>query len=295
MKYLTPALISITIFTILPILYTIYISFTNYTIYSNGKIDFVGLSNFINVFTGPFKEVFIPVFVWTVLFAVISTIGCFSVGLGFAMILNNPNLKERGFYKGLLIIPWALPVTIAVISWQGLLNGSYGAINTLLLNINLIQEPIKFLSDPNFARVCIILVNIWLGFPYMMNVCSGALAAIPKTYYEAADMDGASKFQQFRKITLPSIAVTSFPLLITTFAFNFNNFNSAYLITSGGPAQVGTQFAGYTDILASTTYKLSTQFGRYDMASALSIILFVIVATLAYIQMKASRQFEEVK
>lgn len=292
-KYLAPALFSIIVFTIAPIIYTIYIAFTDYTMFSNGDVNIVGFSNFIDIFTGPFKDVFIPVLLWTIFFAVISTMGCFLLGLLLAIILSNKNMKESVIYKGLLIIPWALPVTVAILSWQGLLNGSYGSINTLLMNLHIIKEPIGWLTDPNIARASLILVNIWLGFPYMMNVCMGAIASIPETYFEAAKMDGASKWKQFTKITLPSIAITAYPLIISTFAFNFNNFNTAYLITQGGPARVGTQFAGYTDILASTNYKLSTQFGRYDIASALSIIIFIIVATISYTQMKASKQFEE--
>ncbi|MGL5478146.1 MAG: carbohydrate ABC transporter permease [Clostridium sp.] len=293
--YLMPALVSIGIFTILPILYTLYIAFTDYTMYSGGNTNFVGLSNFKDIFMGPFKDVFLPVFIWTLIFAILSTAGCFLLGLLLAVILSNKNMKESVIYKGILIIPWALPVTVAILSWQGLLNGSYGAINTLLLNLNLIKEPIGWLTDPNMARLSIILVNVWLGFPYMMNVCMGAIASIPETYFEAAKIDGASRWKQFIKITVPSIAVTAFPLVISSFAFNFNNFNTAYLITQGGPARVGSQFAGYTDILASTNYKLSTQFGRYDIASALSIIIFIIIATISYFQMKASKQFEEVE
>ncbi|MPQ44521.1 ABC transporter permease subunit [Clostridium tarantellae] len=293
--YLTPAIISIVIFTLFPILYTIYIAFTDYTIYSQGNVSFVGISNFIEVLTGPFKDVFFTVFGWTIAFATFSTLGTFILGLIIAILLNNPNIRERGIYKAILIIPWALPATVAILSWQGLLNGSYGAINNLLLNLNLILEPIPWLTDPIFAKAALILVNIWLGFPYMMNVCLGALSAIPETYYEAAEVDGANKFIQFIKITLPTIAKTAYPLIITTFAFNFNNFGSAYLITNGGPARVTTQFAGYTDILASVNYKLSTQFGRYDIASAISIIIFIILAVISYYQMKLSGQFEEVE
>ena len=267
MPYLLPAVISIIIFTIIPIVYTVVIAFTDYTMYSQGNIKFVGFANFIEVLTGPFKEVFLPVFGWNIIFAVVST----------------------------LIIPWALPATVAILSWQGLLNGSYGAINNLLLNLHLISNPIPWLTDPTWARVALIIVNIWLGFPYMMNVCLGALGAIPDSYYEAADVDGASKWLQFRKITLPSLAQISYPLLISSFAFNFNNFGSAFLITKGGPPRMATQFAGYTDILASVNYKLSTQFGRFEIASAISIIIFLILGTISYYQMKLSGQFEEVE
>ena len=295
MPYLLPAVISIIIFTIIPIVYTIVIAFTDYTMYSQGNIKFVGFANFIEVLTGPFKEVFLPVFGWNIIFAVVSTAGTFFLGLIVAMAVNNPNIKEKSVYRAILIIPWALPATVAILSWQGLLNGSYGAINNLLLNLHLISNPIPWLTDPTWARVALIIVNIWLGFPYMMNVCLGALGAIPDSYYEAADVDGASKWLQFRKITLPSLAQISYPLLISSIAFNFNNFGSAFLITKGGPPRMATQFAGYTDILASVNYKLSTQFGRFEIASAISIIIFLILGTISYYQMKLSGQFEEVE
>lgn len=295
MPYLLPALISIIIFTIIPIVYTVVIAFTDYTMYSQGHIKFVGFANFIEVLTGPFKEIFLPVFGWNIIFAVVSTAGTFFLGLIVAMAVNSPNIKEKSVYRAILIIPWALPATVAILSWQGLLNGSYGAINNLLLNLHLISNPIPWLTDPTWARVALIIVNIWLGFPYMMNVCLGALGAIPDSYYEAADVDGASKWLQFRKITLPSLAQISYPLLISSFAFNFNNFGSAFLITKGGPPRMSTQFAGYTDILASVNYKLSTQFGRFEIASAISIIIFLILGTISYYQMKLSGQFEEVE
>ncbi|MDZ5255006.1 sugar ABC transporter permease [Clostridium sp. LIBA-8841] len=293
--YLLPALISIIIFTIFPILYTVYISFTDYTMYSQGNIQFVGLANFVEVFTGPFKEIFFPVLGWNLVFAIASTLGTFFLGLIVAMAVNNPNLKEKAIYRAILIIPWALPATVAILSWKGLLNGSYGAINNLLMNMHIIADPIPWLTDPMWARVALIFVGIWLGFPYMMNVCLGALGAIPDSYYEAADVDGASKWLQFRKITLPSLAQTAYPLIISSFAFNFNNFGQAYLITNGNPPRMATQFAGYTDILASVNYKLSTQFGRFEIASAISIIIFILLATISYYQMKLSGQFEEVE
>lgn len=296
MPYLLPAMISILIFTVFPIIYTVCISFTNYTMFTpSGGVEFVGFDNFVEVITGPFSKVFFPVFLWTVIFAVVSTLATFFVGLFSAILLNNKNIKERGFYKAILVLPWALPATVAILSWQGLLNGSYGAINNALLNLHLIAEPIQWLTNPIWARIAIIMVSIWLGFPYMMNVCSGALAAIPKSYYEAAEVDGASKFIQFTKITLPSLAQTAYPLIISSFAFNFNNFGAAFLITQGGPARVSTQFAGYTDILASVNYKLSTQFGRYEIASTISILIFILIASISYFQMKKSGQFEEVE
>lgn len=292
--FLTPAFASILIFTILPIIYTVYISFTDYTMYKQGDINLVGFKNFVDVFNGPFKPIFFPVLGWTVVFATLSTLGTFLLGLILALLLNNSHMKEKNIYKAFLIIPWALPATIAVISWQGLLNGTYGAINNLLMSIHLISKPVPWLTDPFYARLALIIVNIWLGFPYMMNVCIGSIQSIPDVYYEAAEVDGAGRFTKFMKITLPSIAKTAYPLVISSFAFNFNNFSTAYLVTTGGPAREGTQFAGYTDILASVNYKLSINFGRYEIASAISIVIFIILAVLSYSQMKVSGQFEEV-
>ncbi|WP_243156475.1 sugar ABC transporter permease [Clostridium sp. C8-1-8] len=292
--YLLPALISIFALTFLPIVYTIYISLTDFTMYTQSNYHFVGIQNFIDVLTGPFKQVFLPVFGWTFSFALISTAGCFFVGLIIALVLSNKHMKEAFVYKSFLVIPWALPVTVAILSWQGLLNTDYGAINRVLINLHILSAPVQWLTNPWWARVAVIIVNIWLGFPYMMNICIGTISAISEDQYEAAEVDGASKFTQFVKITLPELARTAYPLLISSFAFNFNNFGSAFLLTEGLPARLDTQFAGYTDILSSTTYKLATQFGRYDIGSALSIIIFIIIAIISGTQMKMSGQFKEV-
>ncbi|OOM76021.1 maltose transport system permease protein MalF [Clostridium puniceum] len=292
--FLLPAMISIFVLSFLPVIYTIYIAFTDYTQYSKGVINFVGFSNFVEVFKGPFSQVFFPVFLWTCVYAVITTIGGFLLGLFMAILVNNENIKERGIYKAILVIPWALPGVVAVLSFQGLFNGSYGAINNLLISIKFISTPIPWLTNPLYSQIVVSAVTVWLGFPYMMNVSLGALQAIPKSYYEAADVDGANKFTQFWKITLPSIAQTAYPLVISSFAFNFNNFGTAFLITNGAPARAGSQFAGYTDILASVNYRLSMTFGRYEIASTISIIIFILLGTISFIQMKASGQFEEV-
>ncbi len=292
--YLSPALISIFILAFLPIVYTVYLAFTNYNLNHLNDFHLIGIDNFVSIFNGPFKSIFFPVFGWTIIFAVVGTFGSFAIGLFFSILLNNPNMKEATIYKGLLILPWALPATIATLAWQGLLDQKYGGINILLKSLHLINTGIPWLIDPFWARVGVCIATLWLGFPYMMNVCIGALSNIPDTYYEAADIDGATKFQKFTKITLPSITSSSLPLLISSFSFNFSNLGAAYFITKGLPAKVTTQFAGYTDILASTTYKLSTQYTRYDMGAAFSIILFVIIGTISFISFKLSGAFKEV-
>lgn len=291
--YLMPALISILVVTCLPIIYTVILSFTNYNMYHLTDYDFIGLKNYITVFTGSLKDVFFPVLGWTVCFAILSTLGSYSMGLLLAVLLNNKHMKEAKIYRALLIIPWALPSTIAILAWQGMLNESYGGINNLLHVLGVTQN-IPWLSDPFWARVGIIIVNIWLGFPYMMNVCLGGLQAIGTEYYEAAKIDGASRFQCFKKITLPMVTRLSIPLVISTFAANFNNFGNIYMITQGGPARVDNQFAGYTDILASTTYKMTTWSNRYELSATFSVLIFIIVGTFTLINMRLSGSFEEV-
>lgn len=291
--YLSPALISILFVTCLPIVYTVYISFTNYNMYHLTNFTFVGFQNYLTVLTGSIKNVFFPVLGWTVCFAILSTVGSYATGLGLAVLLNNPRMKESKFYRAILIIPWALPSTIAILAWQGLLNEQYGGINNLLHLLG-IAENIPWMTDAFWARVGIIIVNVWLGFPYMMNVCLGGLQAIPNTYYEAASIDGASRFQSFRTITLPMVTKLSIPLVISTFAANFNNFGNIYMITQGGPARVDNQFAGYTDILASTTYKMTTWSNRYELSATFSVLIFIIVGSFTLINMHLSGAFKEV-
>ena len=291
--YLLPALLSILVVTVIPIIYTIVISFTNYNMYHLEEFSFVGFANYLEVFTGSIRKVFFPVLGWTICFAVISTFGSYTVGLLLAILLNNPQMKESKIYRALLIVPWALPSTIAILAWQGLLNEQYGGINNLLHVIGMTYN-IPWLTNPLWARIGIIIVNIWLGFPYMMNVCLGGLQSVSPEYYESAKMDGASKFQCFKAITLPMVTKLSIPLVISTFAANFNNFGNIYMITQGGPARIDNQFAGYTDILASTTYKMTTWSNRYDLSATFSVLVFIIVGSLTLLNMHLSGQFKEV-
>lgn len=290
--FLTPALVSILIFTILPIVYTVFISFTNYNMYHLEDFSLVGLSNYADVFGGSISKVFFPVLGWTIVFAGLSTAGSYLIGMTLAILLNNPHMREAKIYKGLLIVPWALPATIAILAWQGLLNEQYGGINNLLKLFGATGVP--WLSSVFWARTAIIAVNLWLGFPYMLNVCLGGLQAIEPTYYEAARIDGASGWQCFRQITFPMITRLSIPLIVSTFASNFNNFGNIYMITQGGPARAGSQFAGSTDILASTVYKMTTWSNRYELSATLSVISFVIVGTLTLINLNLSGAFKEV-
>ena len=292
--YQSPALISIFLLSFMPIVMTFYYAFTNYNINHLYDFKLVGIDNFIQIINGPFKSIFLPVLWWTVIFATVSTLGCFVIGLAIALLLNNPSMKESFLYKGLLIIPWAIPGTIAILAWQGLLNETYGGINLILQQLHLISNNIPWFSNPGWARTGILIANLWLGFPYMMNICVGALSQIPDNFYEAADIEGANWWQKLTKITLPSITKTSLPLLISSFAYNFNNFGAAYLIMTGLPAKPGSQYAGYTDIMITSTYKLAMQYNMYNIGSSLAIMIFIMIGTLSFVNMKLTGTFKEV-
>lgn len=289
--YIFPSMISILLFTILPIVFTVFISFTNYNMYHVDVFETVGLKNYQTVLGGEIRSAFFSVLGWTLAFALLSTAGSYFVGMLLATLLNNPNMRESRVYRAILIIPWALPATIAILAWQGLLNEQYGGINTLLRMMHFSGMP--WLTDVFWARFALIVVNVWLGFPYMMNVCLGGLQSISPTYYEAAKIDGASRWDCFRKITFPMLTRLSIPLIISTFASNFNNFGNIYMITQGGPAIPGSQFAGGTDILASTIYKMTTWSNRFDLSATLSVFVFIIVGGLTLFSMNLSGSFKE--
>ncbi len=292
--YLSPAIISIIALSLAPMLYTVYISFTNWNAMHFMSYQYVGIQNYLSLFnpSDPLSIVFIPTFIWTLVFAFLTTVINYLFGLLLAVILNNKNIKEAGLYRSLLIIPWAVPGLISILSWQGLLNQSYGQINALLHIFGIAQIP--WLVDPFWARVSVLIVNLWLSYPYFMSVCTGALQSISPELYEAASMDGATWGQRFRYISMPGVWRVSLPLLIPSFASSFNNFNIVYLLTTGGPARNDTQFAGYTDLLTSAAYKMTLDYNRYDLAATISVIVFVLIGTITLINMRATGAFKEV-
>jgi len=265
-----------------------------------GYISYYGLKNFTRIFTDPtVSGPFAKIFVWNFTWAALSVLFTFVIGLILALVLNNPNLRGRAIYRSLLIIPWAIPAFISVLVWKnGFFNETYGILNKFIITQIFGKKPIRWFNDPFWAKVAVLTVNTWLGFPYMMVVSLGALQSIPEDYYEAAAIDGANKWQRFWKITFPLLMTTIAPLLVGSFAFNFNNFVNIYLLTGGGPAMPNTTTpAGSTDILISYTYKLAFEGGRgqdFGFASAISIIIFFIVGTLSFINFRLSGSFEEV-
>jgi len=168
-----------------------------------------------------------------------------------------------------------------------------GALNQILLNFGLIKEAISFMSDPNWAKTVLVIVNMWLGFPYFMALIAGIMTTIPDEQYEAAQIDGANAFQQFRSITLPFILSSTAPQIMMSLTFNFNNFNLIYFLTGGGPPNSTLQMAGSTDILISWIFKLTLDQRMYNYAAAMSIFIFVIVASISGWNLMRTRAFKE--
>jgi ABC-type sugar transport system permease subunit len=259
-----------------------------------GFATFIGAENILRVINDPnIRDPFVRVFVWTVVFALGSVLSTFAVGLMFALVLNVKELPLRPLWRSLLIIPYAVPFWLSAATWRGLVNPELGPVNQAIKA--LIGVSPNWFADPTLAKIIVLFVNLYLGFPYMMLVCLGALQSIPGDMYEAATIDGADDRQQFQFITLPMLLVAIGPLLIASFAFNFNNFTLVELLTRGDPPMQGV--AGHTDILLSYTFQLA--FGGvggtdYGFAAAISIFIFFIVGTITLINFRFTRQLEQV-
>jgi ABC-type sugar transport system permease subunit len=265
-----------------------------------GFIINVGLANFARFINDPgLRGPLIDIFIWTVVFAAGSVLSTFALGLLMALILNSPDVIGRKVIQSLLIIPYAIPAVISIMVWRALLNDNFGLINRTLIDMGILTRAtvIPWLTDASWAKISILLVNLWLGYPYMMLISSGALQAIPSDVYEAAAVDGATPWQTFRQITLPLLLVTVGPLLIASFTFNFNNFLLIDALTQGNPPIPGSPVqAGYTDILISYTYRLA--FGNrgadYGYASAITLVIFALVALVTVFQTRFNNQWERV-
>jgi arabinogalactan oligomer/maltooligosaccharide transport system permease protein len=255
-----------------------------------GWKTYVGLKNFSRIIhSSLIRDPFLKVFIWTIVFATSVVFLSFALGLLLAMTLNKPGLALQRTYRSLLIIPFAVPAFLSLLVWQGLLNDDFGVVNRAL------HISIPWLFDPTWARVSVILVSVWLGVPYFFLVCLGALQSIPAELVEAAYVDGAGPWQVFRKVRLPLLLVAVAPLLIASFAFNFNNFGNVYLLTGGGPAMGDSPIAGATDILISYTYKIAFASGKgqdYGLACSIAILIFIIVATISAVSFSRTKALE---
>ncbi|MGY3942530.1 maltose ABC transporter permease MalF [Aeromonas tecta] len=257
-----------------------------------GFVVSVGWKNFVRIMTDPgIQGPFMQIFVWTVIFSATSVIFTLAIGMVMACLVQWEQLKGRGFYRVMLILPYAIPAFISILVFKGLFNQNFGEIN-LFLEAAFGIKP-DWYTTPFLAKMMILIVNTWLGYPYMMILCMGLLKSIPEDLYEASAMDGAGPVQNFFKITVPLLMKPLTPLLIASFAFNFNNFVLIQLLTNGAPDIIGASTpAGTTDLLVNYTYRIAFQGSGgqdYGLASAIATAIFLIVGALALLNLKLSK------
>ena len=256
-----------------------------------GWTENVGFDNFRTIFTDPtFRTGFLKIFLWNLAFPLLSVGSTFILGMLLALLFNDPRLKGKGFYRSLLILPYALPIFVTGLVWAAMFNAQFGLINEVTgLSIN-------WLGDPWAARFALLLTNLWLGFPYMFLICTGALQSVPSDVKEAASVDGAGPVRTLVSVTMPLLLVAVGPLLVASFAFNFNNFTLIYLVTGGGPFDSGNSLVGNTDLLINFAYRLALESGtpNIGLASAVSIVIFLLVGTISYLGFRQSAALEEV-
>jgi arabinogalactan oligomer / maltooligosaccharide transport system permease protein len=256
----------------------------------------IGTDNFATAFgDSRYAAPFLKITAWTFAFAILSVVTTFLLGLVLAMVFNDPRLRGRRIYRSLLILPYAFPMFLSALLWSGMLNRRFGFVNQVILG----GAEIPWLTDPTLAKLSVLGVNLWLGFPYMFLICTGALQAIPGDVLEAAKIDGAGRVRTWKSVVMPLLLVATAPLLIASFAFNFNNFLLIYLLTRGGPrfTDVSVPLC-HTDILISMVYSISGIDGtaplNYGLATALSIVIFVIVATISGLAFRRTKALEEI-
>ncbi|WP_040340623.1 sugar ABC transporter permease [Fictibacillus macauensis] len=280
---------------VLPILFMLFLAFTNYDLYHSPPaklVDWVGIENFTDIFTLEiWRDTFFSVFAWTIVWTFTATTLQIAIGIFLAVILNQKDLKFKGFIRTLLILPWAVPAFVSILVFAGMFNDSFGAINNDILAFFGIG-PIPWLTDPMWTKVAVIFIQTWLGFPFVMAMTTGVLQSIPEELYEAATVDGATIMQKFKSITFPVIMAATAPILITQYTFNFNNFNVIYLFNEGKPAVSG-QSAGGTDILISWIYSLTLKSAQYSKAAAITVLLSLIIIVVALINFRRTKAFKD--
>ncbi len=261
--------------------------FTGSTIAPGFRVG-VGWSNFLKVLTDPgIQGPFIKIFIWTVVFSLLSVLLTLIIGMVLACIVQWEELKGKGLYRLMLILPYAVPAFISILVFKGLFNQNFGELN-IMLNAMFGIKP-EWFSNPWLAKFMILIVNTWLGYPYIMILCMGLLKAIPQDLYEASALDGAGPVQNFFKITVPLLMKPLSPLLIAAFSFNFNNFVLIYLLTNGRPDIIGASVpAGTTDLLVTYTYRIAFEGSGqdYGLASAIATMIFLVVGAVALLNLR---------
>jgi maltose/maltodextrin transport system permease protein len=251
----------------------------------------IGFANYQRMLLdADFRGPFVSIFVWTVSFSALTVLFATALGMLLAVALEWPALKGRNVYRTLLFLPYAVPGFISILVFKGLFNQNFGEINAILDALFGVRP--AWFADPTLARTMLLIVNTWLGYPYIMILCTGLLKAIPGDLYEASALAGASPWVNFTKITAPLIIKPLTPLLVAAFAFNFNNFVLISLLTDGRPDYLNTKLpAGTTDILVSYTYRIAfTDAGaNFGLAAAISTLIFGMVALMALLQLRLTK------
>ena len=283
------------IFTILPLLYMMCMAFTNYSKEGDHLVlfDWVGLKNFIAIFdsTSTIGKQFGSVLTWTLIWAFFATFLNFFLGTIMALIINRKTIRYKGLWRGCLSMTIAVPQFVSLMVIRSMMQPE-GIINRMLLNAGIISQRLPFLTDATWARVLVIIVNLWVGIPYTIMQVTGILQNIPAEQYEAARIDGANVFQTFFNITLPYMIFVLTPYIITQFTGNINNFNVIYLLTRGEPMYVGNS-AGETDLLVTWLYKLSVDQQKYNLAAVIGIFTFVVLSVVSLITYRSSGSYKD--
>lgn len=299
---IVPAYFFMTVAIIFPVLVTIFIALTNYdfkNIPPANILDWVGLGNFIKIFSlSSYRRAFSSVFSWTIIWTLLATTLQISLGIFTAVVMHQDFIKFRRLFGVILLLPWAVPAFITIMSFSNMFNDSVGAINTQVIPfinnfIPLFDIPrIAWKTDPFWTKTALIMIQGWLGFPYIYVMVTGILQSIPDDLYEAAKIDGAGPLKRFSSITLPMIFAVAAPIFLTQYTGNFNNFSIIYLFNAGGPGSVGSG-AGATDILISWIFQLTTgQAPQYSIAAALTLIVSFIVISVSLIVFRRSNAFK---
>jgi len=282
-------LLGILVFTVLPIFFMILIAFTNYDgqhLAPKNLFTWIGGANFAEVFNfggSKFASTFGEILVWTLVWAFFATFTNYFLGMIVAMIINRKGIKLKKLWRTILVVSIAIPQFISLL-YVGKMFSDTGFINGILMQMGAIKAPLPFWKDPMWARITIILVNIWVGIPYLMLITSGILMNIPADLYESAKIDGASPWKMYIKITLPYMLFVTGPYLLSSFIGNMNNFNVIFLVNGGEPSDIALEGgAGHSDLLITWLYKLTVNQNNYKMASVIGILVFVVVAFISVV------------
>lgn len=280
---LSMPMVTLVLFTLLPILFMILIAFTNFDADHQppgNLFTWVGMTNVTDIFLGNAikTRTFFGLLGWTIVWAILATFTNYILGMLLAVAINSKMVKLKQLWRTCFIIAIAIPQFVSLLLISRALEPA-GAINVLLQELGLIDAPLPFLLDPTLARIVVVVVNMWIGIPYTMMTFSGVLMNIPGELYESAEMDGAGPLRRFTSITLPYMIFVTAPATITTFVTNFNSFNVIYLLTGGGPFSLDYYQAGKTDLLVTWLYKLTVNRNDYSLASTIGIFIFILVST----------------